>query len=83
MENSSALPTLRIPALLTIISISSEISDRNLFIDSDDDKSSSFLDGLRIFISSFWRISLIELPIPLDVPVISAVFVCILFLIHC
>ena len=42
MENSSALPTLRIPALLTIISISSEISDRNLFIDSDDDKSSLF-----------------------------------------
>jgi len=45
-----------------------------LSIDSDDDKSSSFLDGEITSICSFNSDSLIDLPIPLEAPVTKAVF---------
>ena len=51
-------------------------------MDSDEDKSSSFLDGLTILIPSVVRTSLIDLPIPLEAPVTNAVFDSISLFIH-
>ena len=62
------------PALFTRISTDVERFVKKLSIDSDDDKSSSFLDGEITSICSFNSDSLIDLPIPLEAPVTKAVF---------